>query len=143
MGLADLKKSSTQSNRGQAHVSPHQEVNIEDFIDEATHYAAGFKNTDQGMAEVITLASIVNQQPQQATNKIKAQSAKAVTQIRKGNEPYRKATFTLSESAISHLAELASGCDVAKSKLIRFLIEHHFSLTDDERKIKERSIIVD
>lgn len=140
MGLADLKKSSTQSSRGQAHVSRHQQVNIEDFIDEATHYAAGFKNTDQDMAEVITLASIVNQQP---PSKVKAQSAKAITQIRKGNEPYRKATFTLSESAISHLAELASECDVAKSKLIRFLIEHHFSLTDDERKAKERSIIVD
>lgn len=142
MGLADLKKNSTPFSRTDTQLI-RQQVNIEDFIDEATHYAAGINHHSHGMAEVITLSSIVNISESSSPIHPTADWVKTVPEIRKTREPYRKATFTLSESAISHLAELASGCDVAKSKLIRFLIEHHFSLNKDERQEKESSIIVD
>ncbi|MCG9720658.1 CopG family transcriptional regulator [Shewanella sp. Isolate7] len=141
MGLADLKKSSTQSsaarqNRKLLNIS--LDALIDDFIDDATHYAAGQPSNVQQMAEVIDLETgfdgdFLNRHASQATPKV----------VPKGTGPYRKATFTLSESAIAHLAELASGCDVAKSKLIRFLIEHHYSLSESERQQKEQSIIVD
>lgn len=143
MGLADLKKNSTPSSRTNNQVIRQQRVNIEDFIDEATHYAAGINHLSHGSAEVITLSPVVNISEPRLPIHPTAEWVKTVPEIRKTGEPYRKATFTLSESAISHLAELASGCDVAKSKLIRFLIEHHFSLNIDERQKKESSIIVD
>ncbi|QYJ98844.1 CopG family transcriptional regulator [Shewanella alkalitolerans] len=137
MGLADLKKSSTQSsaarqNRKLLNIS--LDALIDDFIEDATHYAAGQPSNVQQMAEVIALETGFD------GDFLNRHAPKVVP---KGTGPYRKATFTLSESAIAHLAELASGCDVAKSKLIRFLIEHHYSLSESERQQKEQSIIVD
>ncbi|MCL1040796.1 MULTISPECIES: hypothetical protein [Shewanella] len=141
MGLADLKKNSTQSsaarqNRKLLNIS--LDTLIDDFIDDATHYAAGQPAQVQQMAEIIALETGFDGEFK-ARHQIKA----APKVVPKGTGPYRKATFTLSESAIAHLAELASGCDVAKSKLIRFLIEHHYSLSEGERQQKEQSIIVD
>jgi hypothetical protein len=144
MGLADLKKNSTPSNRAQTQIIQRQHVNIEDFIDEATHYASGVKQVNPGMAEVFTLPTFVNAlEPLSQLNTVDKWLKMTLPEMRKGHQPYRKATFTLSESAISHLAELASECDVAKSKLVRFLIEHYFSLNQDERQQKVSSIIVD
>ncbi|WP_076410752.1 CopG family transcriptional regulator [Shewanella sp. UCD-KL12] len=150
MGLADLKKNSTRSNTAainkQRPMQMSLESLIEDFIDDASMYAAGQSHNDDIMADVIQLPHRVTKQgsdKHSQTNVRQAIQEKAVLKISKGDEPFRKATFTLSESAISHLAEIASGCDIAKSKLIRFLIEHHYSLDEDERKQKEASIIVD
>lgn len=189
MGLADLKKSSTQSNSAKSRpLEISLDAFIDDFIDDATMYAAGQMKLDPAKADIIDLASrfivpdstpIIDNQllenqvlGNQIPNKECHQQAqlqpdlfseaalvhtaiasetmasepiaqKPILKISKGDEPFRKATFTLSESAISHLAEIASGCDVAKSKLIRFLIEHHYSLSIEERKQKESAIIVD
>ncbi|QLE86229.1 MULTISPECIES: hypothetical protein [Shewanella] len=135
MGLADLKKNSTQSKR-QTHIDVPEQMSLDDFIDgfidQATTYAAGGEQSN-------SIAEIIEFKPHQEDK----QTVNPVRTIGKGNAPFRKATFTLSESAISHLADLASGCDVAKSKLIRFLIEHHYSLSDDERRRVEKSIIVE
>ncbi|SQH77629.1 Transcriptional regulator, CopG family [Shewanella benthica] len=163
MGLADLKKNSTQSNlSGINKKRPMQmtlDALIDDFIDDASLYAAGHNSNDPTMEDIMDLAarfavpdsvpmpskSVRSEAKEFKPPRLKGQKNRnqAVLKISKGDEPYRKATFTLSESAISHLAEIASGCDVAKSKLIRFLIEHHYSLNDEERKQKEDSIIVD
>ncbi|WP_299791578.1 CopG family transcriptional regulator [uncultured Shewanella sp.] len=149
MGLADLKKSSTQSDSTAGTNQRKLQMSLEEFIDDATCYAAGYSSadntlSDKAKAEVIDLASHFSvPESLPVSSAIGDGRPKEVKKVLKGSEPFRKATFTLSESAISHLAELASGCDVAKSKLIRFLIEHHFSLSDAERKEKERSIIVD
>ncbi|MCZ4336821.1 CopG family transcriptional regulator [Shewanella colwelliana] len=142
MGLADLKKNSTQSSAQRSGQRPLQmslDALIEDFIDDATHYAAGQSEQVQRMAQVIELETGFSGLFDKEDTPVKAQQKV----VPKGNMPYRKATFTLSESAIAHLAELASDCDIAKSKLIRFLIEHHYSLSDAERSQKERSILVD
>ena len=163
MGLADLKKNSTQSKstgiNKQRSMQMSLDTLIDDFIDDASLYAAGHNSSDPTMEDIMDLASrfavpdsvpMLSKSIRSELKKFKPSQPKgprnhdqAVIKISKGNEPYRKATFTLSESAISHLAEIASGCDVAKSKLIRFLIEHHYSLNEDERKQKEASIIVD
>ncbi|BAJ01336.1 hypothetical protein [Shewanella violacea] len=163
MGLADLKKNSTQSNSaGSDKKRPIQislDALIDDFIDDASLYAAGHNTNDPTMEDIMDLAarftvpdSIPMQSKPVRSEAKKFKSAqpkkqrspnKTALKLDKGDEPYRKATFTLSESAISHLAEIASGCDVAKSKLIRFLIEHHYSLNESERKQKEAYIIAD
>lgn len=142
MGLADLKKNSTPCERGDRQRRAKQvslDALINDFINDANHYASGRPEQARTMAQVIELETGFNGLPVQA---IKPASANQPERIR-GAAPYRKATFTLSESAIAHLAELANGCDMAKSKLIRFLIEHHYSLSAIERRQKELSINVD
>ncbi|MCG9697221.1 CopG family transcriptional regulator [Shewanella sp. Isolate11] len=142
MGLADLKKNSTQSKRSNAGEQLPMSLNdfIDDFIDDATHYASGKPEQARQLAQVIALETGFDGILNRTIPSIKSQPRKVFP---RGDSPYRKATFTLSESAIAHLAELASGCDVAKSKLIRFLIEHHYSLDESERLEKERSILVD
>ncbi|WP_394200606.1 CopG family transcriptional regulator [Shewanella waksmanii] len=135
MGLADLKKNSTQSNRRQTLNTPEQmslNAMIDGFIDQATLYAAG-DGRQSNLAEIIEL------KPHQEAN----QHVDTVRKIGKGNAPFRKATFTLSESAIAHLTDLANDCDIAKSKLIRFLIEHHYTLSESERRRVESTMIVE
>jgi len=143
MGLADLKKSSTQSDSSSKSNTRKLQMSLDEFINDATTYAAGHTADGKSMADVIELASRFS--VPESKPLIKAINHGVIRPIKtftRDTVPYRKATFTLSESAISRLAELASGCDVAKSKLIRFLIEHHFSLDETERKEKEKSIIV-
>ncbi len=144
MGLADLKKNSTQSDSSAKSNTRKFQMSLDEFIDDATTYAAGHTSDGKSMADVIELASrFTVPESKPLTKVINNDEIWPIKKFTRGTVPYRKATFTLSESAISHLAELASGCDIAKSKLIRFLIEHHFSLNETERKEKEKSIIVD
>ncbi|MCL1139714.1 CopG family transcriptional regulator [Shewanella pneumatophori] len=147
MGLADLKKSSTRSRTSKNKGQPHQltlDSLVDDFINDANRYALGQQVLTSEQNTVADLAfiaakpsksSAINTASQPETNDIKT--------VKKGPAPVRKATFTLTESAIAHLAVLADDCDIAKSKLIRFLIEHHFNLTAEQRKQKEQSIIVE
>lgn len=142
MGLADLKKNSTRCEQNDSQRQAKQvslDALINDFIDDANHYASGRPEQTRTMAQVIALETGFNGVHQPLT----LSSSATVAQRNKNVAPYRKATFTLSESAIAHLAELANGCDMAKSKLIRFLIEHHYSLSNIERRQKEQSMSVD
>ena len=134
MALADLKKNSTQSK------SAHQQIQtsqlalddlIDDFINDASRYAVGEAQLAPNIGKVIAL------------NISHDESDKNTKVVTKGNVPFRKATFTLSETAITRLAALADNCDMAKSKLIRFLIEHHFDMTPQQRRVIEQSIIVE
>ncbi|MCE9686620.1 CopG family transcriptional regulator [Shewanella sp. AS16] len=124
MGLADLKKNYTQSKKVTAQLS------LDDFIEAANLYAMGqAPEARQTTAQLVPFI----RPAQGAQNK----------QDNRPHEPFRKATFTLSESAISQLADLASECEIAKSKLVRFLIEHHYALPVHERKQKEQSLYRD
>ncbi|MCL1050409.1 CopG family transcriptional regulator [Shewanella abyssi] len=153
MGLTDLKKSSTLSK------SAHQQIHssqlalddlIDDFINDANRYAVGEEQLAPATNKVIAL-NINKSQSNLSSLKVLANNIGVVVQpssanvkrITKGDAPFRKSTFTLSESAIAHLAALAEDGDVAKSKLVRFLIEHHFNMTAQERKEIERRIIVE
>ncbi|WP_108944030.1 CopG family transcriptional regulator [Shewanella halifaxensis] len=142
MGLADLKKSSTQSSTSVSHSRVQQltlDALVDDFIDDANRYALGQQmlTSEQNRLTDLAFTAAIDDSTITETPK------KQVVTIKKGDAPVRKATFTLTESAIAHLATLADDCDVAKSKLIRFLIEHHFNLTAEQRKQKEQSIIVE
>ncbi|MGS0691158.1 CopG family transcriptional regulator [Shewanella sp. 30m-9] len=147
MGLADLKKNSTPSSSTHRQIQTRQlalDDLIDDFINDASRYASGQEVLATNSSKVIELERKKPRfQPEFRSNLVTSQQAEAVLTVKKGNSPVRKATFTLTESAIAHLATLADDCDVAKSKLIRFLIEHHFNLSPEQRKQKEKSIIVE
>jgi hypothetical protein len=49
-------------------------------------------------------------------------------------QPYRRCTYTLSETAISQLTLLSQQGGIAKSKLIRQLISQYFSLSPQQQK---------
>lgn len=155
MGLTDLKKNSTPSK------STHQQIQttqlalddlIDDFINDASRYAIGEQQRSPVTNKIIELNVKKNQldtgptsQSVQTTHSSPEESdvQQNIKKIIKGDAPFRKATFTLSESAIAHLAALADDGDVAKSKLIRFLIEHYFTMTPQERREIEKRIIVE
>ncbi|GIU12807.1 CopG family transcriptional regulator [Shewanella sp. MBTL60-007] len=150
MGLADLKKNSTPSSITHRQIQTSQlalEDLIDDFINDASRYALGQEEQAPKQSELVDLERY--SQREGLANLRNADSykverlAEKVLTVKKGDFPVRKATFTLTESAIAHLAELADDCDVAKSKLIRFLIEHHFNLSPEQRRAKEKSIIVE
>ncbi|GIU09657.1 MULTISPECIES: CopG family transcriptional regulator [unclassified Shewanella] len=147
MGLADLKKNSTPSSSTHRQIQTSQlalDDLIDDFINDASRYASGQEVLASNKHKVIDLESQKARfQPEYRSHLLNSQQSETVLTVKKGNCPVRKATFTLTESAIAHLATLADDCDVAKSKLIRFLIEHHFNLSPEQRKLKEKSIIVE
>ncbi|MGS0681807.1 CopG family transcriptional regulator [Shewanella sp. 125m-7] len=147
MGLADLKKNSTPSSSTHRQIQTRQlalDDLIDDFINDASRYASGQEVLATSQSKVIDLErQKARFQPEFRSNLLCTQHAETVLTVKKGNCPVRKATFTLTESAIAHLATLADDCDIAKSKLIRFLIEHHFNLSPEQRKQKEKSIIVE
>ncbi|ABZ75923.1 transcriptional regulator, CopG family [Shewanella halifaxensis HAW-EB4] len=148
MGLADLKKNSTPSSSTHRQIQTSQlalDDLIDDFINDASRYASGQEVLATNQSKVIDLErQKARFQPEFRSNLLSNQQAEeTVLTVKKGNGPVRKATFTLTESAIAHLATLANDCDVAKSKLIRFLIEHHFNLSPEQRRAKEKSIIVE
>ncbi|PKG57504.1 CopG family transcriptional regulator [Shewanella sp. Choline-02u-19] len=151
MGLTDLKKNSTLSKSTHHKIQTSQlalDDLIDDFINDANRYAVGEAQLAPSTNKVIELNFNKHPLNLSALNvladdvSVVAKSA-TVKRITKGNAPFRKSTFTLSESAIAHLATLADDGDVAKSKLVRFLIEHHFNKTQQERKEIEKSIIVE
>ena len=155
MGLTDLKKNSTPSK------STHQQIQtsqlalddlIDDFINDASRYAIGEQQRSPVTNKIIELNVKKNQLETGSTSQSVLTTHSSSEEIYvqqniktviKGDAPFRKATFTLSESAIAHLAALADDGDVAKSKLIRFLIEHYFSMTPQERREIEKRIIVE
>ena len=147
MGLADLKKNSTPSSLTHRQIQTSQlalDDLIDDFINDASRYASGQEVLASKQRKVIDLErQKARFQPEHRSNLLGSQQSETVLTVKKGNSPVRKATFTLTESAIAHLATLADDCDIAKSKLIRFLIEHHFNLSPEQRKQKEQSIIVE
>lgn len=106
MSLSDLKKNSTQSKT--------RHCNVDEFINDAERYAQGYSNVVSITGQPIHPAQAVN--PAQAIN-----PAQAVNKI-KSKQPYRKATFTLSEQCIEALTSLSQDSGRSKSHLVRMLI---------------------
>jgi len=84
-------------------------VSVDDFIDDANNYALG-------------KASILNVAATEAKG-LNKQSAKI----------YRHATFTLTETSISQLDILAKETKIAKSRLLRILIDEFSQRTVEEQ----------
>ncbi len=103
MSLIDLKKSnSTKSSKKQ--------FTVDEFIEDAEAYAQGEPKIVAGESLNVEKALIL-------TRKIK-KTEPELTPLR----PKRHATFTLSEEAIEQLASLAQDTALAKSHIIRILI---------------------
>jgi hypothetical protein len=124
MALADLKKNATRSNPDKQF-----QVSADDFIEEANLYAMGkssqatpdnvicFKERQAQNEPTLILATPIAERPKIQARRPREQG------------PFRKATFTLTESAWQHLALLASATTTAKSRLIRNMIEKDYDLT--------------
>ena len=99
MSLTDLKRKHRKQK------SDH--ISVDDFIEDANNYAFG-KKTITGE----------NNQTQQTTQEFLRGLDKASTKI------YRHATFTLTEKSITQLEELSKTSCMAKSKILRVLIDN-------------------
>ncbi|MCH1931644.1 ribbon-helix-helix domain-containing protein [Shewanella sp. A25] len=85
-------------------------VSVEDFIEDANNYAFG-------------KASILSTQPPPLLKGLDKKSTKM----------YRHATFTLTETSISQLDELSKETKIAKSRLVRILIDEFSRKSFDEQ----------
>lgn len=124
MSLTDLKK----SKDGRA---KKKNFTIDEFISDAENYAKGAPkivseltsadtcdklNLKQAINEAkryVEMTEMEHQQAQEVKARVKA----------KADKPFRRATFTLSEEAIEQLHDLSAGSDLAKSHILRILID--------------------
>ncbi|GGQ21041.1 ribbon-helix-helix domain-containing protein [Shewanella litoralis] len=103
MSLTDLKRKKPKDTR--------QKVSVDDFIEDANNYALG---------------KTAGQNPSGQTT---AQFLKGLD--KKSTKMYRHATFTLTEKSISQLDEIAKTTKVAKSKILRVLIDEFYQQHDN------------
>lgn len=113
MSLTDLKRKKPKQAK--------KSVSVDDFIEDANNYALG-KQT------VIGENPPMQQSTQIFLNGLDKKSAKI----------YRHATFTLTERSITQLDQLSKSSSVAKSKLLRILIDDFYNLskTDQQKRLK-------
>jgi len=111
MSLTDLKKSKSNKTKKKT-------FTVDEFISDAENYAKGqpdiVKRGGQELPKQLDLKQAVAIAEQQVADKAKAKEA---------NRPFRHATFTLSEDAIAQLNELAKDSKLAKSHIVRILID--------------------
>ena len=142
MGLSDLKKNAMPSRGGA------ESLSLDEFIDAATLYAMGETRlpstsapfTATKLAEESLLEVILDSSNVVTLHRPKTHSILPDAQTEEERPHYRKATFSLSEAAIIHLAKLSAESDISKSKLIRFLIEQHYALPTALRQMREQQI---
>lgn len=125
MSLIDLKKNKDR---------PHSKGNIkgkftiDEFIADADNYA-------KGDPQIVSNENHGKMNLKQAIH-----DAKRLIERKKSadlqNKPFRRATFTLSENTIEQLTQLSEGTDLARSHIIRILIDE-LSNKEQEDQIKK------
>jgi len=112
MSLIDLKKSKDRSNSKE---NVKEQFTIDEFIADADNYA-------KGSPQIVSNENHGKMNLKQAIH-----DAKLLIERKKSTEmqgkPFRRATFTLSENTIAQLQKLSAGTDLAKSHIIRILID--------------------
>ncbi len=156
MSLTDLKKSSDDKGR-------KKKFTVDEFISDSENYAKGSPEIvssdiakQQDLARAIAGAhDLVARKAEQerlaaekqaktpATTQVKKVTSKKITQIQKSTvardsnaknrQPFRHATFTLSEEVITQLQFLADETGLAKSHIVRILINE----LDDQEKVEQ------
>jgi len=113
MSLTDLKRKKPKLHK--------KSVSVDDFIEDANNYAFG-KQT------VVGDDSPAKQSTQDFLKGLDKKSVKI----------YRHATFTLTEKSIGQLDELSKNVGMAKSKLLRILIDdfYHLSTSNQQKRLK-------
>ena len=123
MSLTDLKK-----NKDSPSSKEKKQFTIDEFIADADNYA-------KGQPQIVSNESHGKQNLKEVIH-----DAKRLVEQRKIAEkegkPFRRATFTLSENTIDQLTKLSEGTDLAKSHIIRILIDE-LSNKEQEDKIKK------
>ena len=112
MSLTDLKKST--DGRGKK-----RKFTVDEFISDADNYAKGAPEIVSG----VNYNELNLTQAVLATKQYVKQKNENDTQSSKENQPFRHATFTLSEEAIAQLQDLAIDTKLAKSHILRILID--------------------
>lgn len=127
MSLLSLRKHNLQSETVKRLRHKTRQINAEQFIDQATHYANGQQDN------VIAFQSAsFNEAP---TDKAENSDINhELVHTDKEKAPFRRATFTLSEPCIDSLTEHAKTQQCAKSHLVRMLIRHFDALTPVEQQ---------
>ncbi|MEM5503254.1 hypothetical protein WNY81_00215 [Shewanella frigidimarina] len=131
MGLADLKK-----NASLCKSTNNIAVSIDDFIAAADLYAAG-QDRPQHEEKQTLMTSDADKQNNiiDFLQRKYPQHVEPIKSVNKSKQqPYRRCTYTLSETAISQLTLLSQQGGIAKSKLIRQLISQYFSLSPQQQK---------
>ncbi|QDE30852.1 MULTISPECIES: replication protein RepA [Shewanella] len=100
MSLTDLKRKKRKDTQ--------VKVSVDDFIEDANNYAFGI-GTSHDQPDITSTA-------QEFLSGLDKKSTKI----------YRHATFTLTEKSISQLDEIAKTSKVAKSKILRILIDQFY-----------------
>jgi len=112
MSLTDLKKST--DGRGKK-----RKFTVDEFISDADNYAKGAPEIVSG----VNYNELNLTQAVLATKQYVKQKNENATKSSKDNQPFRHATFTLSEEAIAQLQDLAIDTKLAKSHILRILID--------------------
>lgn len=125
MSLTDLKK-------GAASKAKKKNFTIDEFISDAEDYAKGVPKivseltNDEKTKKKLSLKQAINEAKRyvKMTEIEHQKEAKVKAGVReKVDKPFRRATFTLSEEAINQLQDLSEGTDLAKSHILRILID--------------------
>ena len=123
MSLTDLKKSKDRSHSKE---NVKEQFTIDEFIADADNYA-------KGSPQIVSHENHGKMNLKQAIHDAKLLIERKKTEKPQG-EPFRRATFTLSENAIAQLQKLSEGSDLAKSHIIRILIDE-LSRKEQEEQI--------
>jgi DNA-directed RNA polymerase beta subunit len=122
MSLSDLKK----SNNNNSSKTRKKDFTVDEFIADAENYALG-------AAEVVGVDNTNGINIEEAILLAKKHIAKTA---KKHDKPFRHATFTLSEQAIAQLTQLAEQSNLAKSHIIRILI-NELSAKDQREQLQK------
>ena len=125
MSLTDLKKGASSKTK-------KKKFTIDEFISDAEDYAKGSPKivseltNDDKKKRKLNLNQAINEAQRyvKMTEVEHQQAAEVKAGVReKVDKPFRRATFTLSEEAIHQLQDLSQGADLAKSHILRILID--------------------
>jgi hypothetical protein len=118
MSLTDLKK-------GKESKQTKEQFSVDDFIADADNYA-------KGAPQIVSNDNRGKMNLKQAIHDVKGMIEQKKA-FERQNKPFRRATFTLSENTIEQLKQLSEGTDLAKSHIIRILIDELSKKEQDEQ----------
>jgi len=126
MSLTDLKK-------GKGKAVKKKSFTVDEFISDAEDYAKGkpklVKEGKDAATTSLNLKQAIAFAEKKVAEKVEAKAS---------NRPFRHATFTLSEDAIAHLNTLSQESKLAKSHIIRILIEY---LSEQDQKAQLTTLL--
>lgn len=125
MSLSDLKKSKDRPNSKE---NVKEQFTIDEFIADADNYA-------KGAPQIVSNENHGKMNLKQAIHDAKLLIERKKSAKMQG-KPFRRATFTLSENTIVQLQALSENTDLAKSHILRILIDE-LSNKEQEEQIKK------